>query len=83
VLTRADIELCLERIDIRSSRTATGLAIRASSASRRKGAAPRLEPSDDSLAATRSLHHAPRKLAGSPCTSYEYVAYDVVGNQLA
>ena len=44
----------------------------------------RLEPGDDGPRRDSVLFTMLREeLAGSPCLPYDYVAYDVVGNQLA
>ena len=87
MLTRAGIELCgLDRIDIQvEPRNERSLAIPRKLGFTQEGVLRRrLEPGDDGPRRDSVLFTMLREeLAGSPCMSYEYTAYDVVGNQLA
>ena len=87
VLTRAGIELCdLDRIDIQvEPRNDRSLAIPRKLGFTQEGVLRRrLEPSDDGPRRDSVLFTMLREeLAGTTCVSYEYAAYDVVGNQLA
>ena len=87
VLTRAGIELCdLDRIDIQvEPRNDRSLAIPRKLGFTQEGVLRRrLEPGDDGPRRDSVLFSMLREeLAGSPCLSYEYTAYDIVGNQLA
>ena len=87
VLTRAGIEICdLDRIDIQvEPRNDRSLAIPRKLGFTQEGVLRRrLEPGDDGPRRDSVLFSMLREeLAGSSCLSYEYTAYDVVGNQLA
>ena len=87
VLARAGIELCgLERIDIQvEPHNERSLGIPRKLGFTQEGVLRRrLDPGDDGPRRDSVLFTMLREeLAGSPCLSYEYAAFDVVGNQLA
>ena len=87
VLTRAGFELpWLERIDIQvEPHNERSLAVPRKLGFTQEGVLRRrLQPDDDGPRRDSVLFTMIREeLAGSPCTDYDYVAYDVVGNQLA
>jgi RimJ/RimL family protein N-acetyltransferase len=87
VLTRAGLELCgLERIDIQvEPNNERSLAIPRKLGFTQEGVLRRrLEPGDGGPRRDSMLFTMLREeLAGSPCMGHDYVAYGVVGDQLA
>lgn len=87
VLTRAGFELCgLDRVDLqidprnhRSLRVPAKLGFTKDGVIRR-----RLDPGADGEPRRDSAYFTMlrEELAGSPCTAYDYVAFDAVGNRL-
>ena len=88
VLTRVGFEICgVARMDLqvephneRSVKIPRKLGYSLEGTLRR-----RLEPAEEGEPLRDSMLFSmlSEELAGSPCTAYDYVAYDVVGNQLA
>ncbi len=86
VLTRVAFEVCgVERVDVQveprneiSARVPRRLGFTHEGTLRRRLPRAEGEPRGDSLVFTMLRE----ELAGSPCASYDYVAYDVVGNRL-